>query len=145
MKKLLLFSACAIMMISAYAQRSETNIPSAVTQAFQNEYPDKQDVQWTKKGTDYQAKYENANEYLLATYDKDGNLIEKEHRIELTSLPSGINTYMNNNAPGKTITEAYEVTDKNGNVIYEAVVEQDEYTFDSKGNYMNKQSKKDRK
>jgi hypothetical protein len=123
----------------------ETEVPPAVLDKFKAEYPSKTDVKWEKKGSNFEAKYKDKNEYLAVQYDKDGNVVQLEHEIALSLLPAEVKTYTEKNAPGKNITEAYMVTDKNGDKVYECVIEQTTYVFDSNGNYKDKKAKKIRK
>lgn len=146
MKNLMLVVASVMIVFSACAQKvNEKAVPASVTEAFKKEYPSITAVTWEKKGSNYQAKYKDQNEDLFVLYDKNGNLIEKEHKIEMALLPAEVNVYIDKNAPGKVIAEAYQVTDKNGNVVYETVVEEREYVFDSNGKYMSQKAKSDRK
>jgi len=142
MKKLILAAATFILIFSSCTRWvNEKDIPYAVTDAFKKEYPDKADVKWEKKGSDYEAKYKDPNEDLSILYDKNGNLIEMEHKVELSALPADVRSYTDENAPGKSIAAAYRVTDKDGRVSYEAVVEETTYVFDSIGNYTDKKQK----
>jgi hypothetical protein len=146
MKKISLFvTALTIAFYSCAQKVKEKEVPSSVVEKFNNEYPGKTDVKWEKKGDNYEAKYKDKNERLSVQYDKDANVVQMEHEISTALLPSEVKSYTEKNIPGKNITEAYEVTDKNGNKVYECVVEQTTYVFDSDGNYKNKKAKKDRK
>jgi hypothetical protein len=112
---------------------------------YKSEYPGKTDVKWEKKGANYEAKYKDKDEYLSVEYDKDGNVKQLEHQIAVSVLPKEVTIYTDENVPGKAITEAYEVTDKDGNKVYECVIEQTAYVFDSDGKYKEKKPKKRRK
>ena len=146
MKKIALFVMSLAIVFCACGQKvKESEIPSAVLEKFKKEYPEKTDVKWEKKGSNYEAKYKDKNEHLAVQYDKDGNVVQMEHEISVSLLPAEVKTYTDKNIPGKNITEAYIVTDKNGDKVYECVVEQSTYVFDSNGNYKDKKAKKDRK
>jgi hypothetical protein len=146
MKKIILFMMSLTITFYACAQKvKEKEVPTTVTEKFKNEYPDKTDVKWEKKGSNYEASYKDKNEYLSVQYDKNGNVVQMEHEISVALLPKEVTVYTDRTVPGKTITEAYEVTDKDGNKGYECVVEQTTYVFDSDGNYKNKKGKKMRK
>jgi hypothetical protein len=146
MKKIILFVMSLAIIFNACGQKvQEKDVPSTVLDKFKNEYPAKTDVKWEKKGSNYEARYKDQNEYLSVQYDKDGNVVRMEHEIALSLLPTEVRTYTNKNIPGKNITEAYEITDKDGNKVYECVIEQTSYVFDANGNYKEKKAKKIRK
>lgn len=143
MNKLILLTTAAMITFGACAQKmKEKDVPEVVSSTFEKEYPGRTNVKWEKKGSDYRAKYKDNGEDISALYDKNGKLIELEHKIAWTNAPTAAKTYMDKNAPGKTVTEAYMVTDKDGNVLYNAVIEETEYVFDSDGEYKSKKSKK---
>ena len=146
MKKLMSLAAAAMIVFTACAQKmNEKDVPSPVIKSFKDEHPGKTDVKWEKKGSNYMAKSKDSYEDFSALYDKDGNLLELEDKIEVSVLPTEVKVYCDQNAPGKTITEAYKIKDKNGKVVYDAVVEGTEYVFDSGGKCINKKAKKIRK
>jgi outer membrane lipoprotein-sorting protein len=146
MKKMFLCTASLTITLSACAQKmNEKDVPQTVKNSFNNDFPGKTNVKWETTGSDYEAKYKNSSEDIMAKYDKNGNAIEREEKVQFAVLPENAKTYCNNNLPGKTVAESYKVTDKNGNVLYDAVVEETEYVFDSDGNYKSKKPKKNRK
>src|ERR1041385_5936947 len=125
MRKNFLYVASLVISLSACAQKiNEKDVPQEVKDSFNKDYPEKTNVKWEKKGSDYEAKYKDKNEDISAKYDKKGNLIELEEKVQYSVLPANVKTYYDTNLPGKTVTEAYKVTDKNGKVVYSTVVEQ---------------------
>src|SRR5437868_3323526 len=145
-KNVILFVMFLAIVFNTCVQKVKENyVPSVVVDKFKNEYPAKTDVKWEKKGSNYEAKYKDKNEYLTVQYDKDGNMVQMEHEIATTLLPTEVKVYTDKNIPGKNITEAYEVVDKDGNKVYECVIEQTSYVFDSDGKYKEKKAKKTRK
>jgi hypothetical protein len=144
MKTIMLFITAALFAISASAQTlSENSVPAAVKAAFKRDYPSQtpMDGNWVKKGNNYCGHYTTVEEAVEVEYDKNGNLVEREKTIELAALPGSAKSYIDKTVPGKTITAVYLVTDKNGNVSYEAVVEETGYRFDTNGTYMSRNDK----
>jgi len=146
MKKIILFLFALNIALCGCTQKiKENDVPTSVVDKFKKDYPDRTDVKWEKKGSNYEALYKNPNEYLEVQYDKDGNVIQSEHQIEIAALPKEVKGYTASNFPGKNISEAYLITDKDGNDTYECIIEEKTYVFDSDGKYKTEKTTKIRK
>jgi hypothetical protein len=137
MKKLILLLAIAGFITQTQAQiLNVKKVPETVTAAFNKTYPSVKDVDWSKDGNNYEAKYEADKIGKSVTYDTSGKLIETEVEIETSDLPAPIMEYVKNNYKADKVKEASKITDANGIVTYEAEVKGVDLIFDSKCNFI---------
>jgi hypothetical protein len=117
-------------------EKGGKNIPAAVRTAFAGEFPDANDVNWGKEGTNYEAEFENGETETSAVFDANGQLLEIEIEIDVASLPAAILGYIETNYKGQKIREAAKIVNADGSVNYEAEVSRKDLIFDVNGTYI---------
>ena len=137
MKKLILVIAIVGFIGSAQAQKlTAKDVPVAVKEAFTKAYPMEKDIDWSKDGSNYEAQYDAKQGDISVTYKSDGELVETEMDIPISSLPQGVMDYVKKHHKNHKVKEAAKITSANGTVTYEAEVNGMDLIFDSKGNYL---------
>jgi hypothetical protein len=139
---MLLIFALAIAGCTNAQKVSETELPQAVKDSFQKQFPSAQKIQWGKEGSDYEAEFKDGSEETSAVFDTEGTLKEIEVEMEVAELPIIINDYCTKNFPGYKIGEAAKITDPSGAVNYEAELskgkEKFDAIFDAQGGFVKK-------
>ena len=124
------------MTVFAQQKRAKADVPTAVKQAFQKEYPGTK-VKWQNENGKYEAEFEqNGNETSLL-YDVNGNIEETEIEIQASQLPAESKKYVLKHKLGK-ITESAMITKADGAVEYEVEVRGIDHIFDKNGNFIKK-------
>ena len=130
----------------AYAQKVKTaDVPAAVISGFNKSFPGAKVEKWEKEGANYEAEFDLNKVESSALMDAAGNLLETETEIAVKDLPKGVTEYLAKYEAGKKIKEASKITDSKGGVSFEAECGEADYIFDSLGNFLKKEIKKDEK
>ena len=129
MKKIMLLSLFALVSCAtAFAK----NPPQVVLAAFQQKFPNAQDVDWSKeKNGDWEAEFElpGSNE-MSANFSPDGRWLETETEIAFSELPAPVIAALK----GKKVKETARVEKADGSTVYEAEVKRKDLIFDVSGN-----------
>lgn len=120
----------------------QVEVPAAVQSTFQSMYPDIKEVKWEKEDTRYLADFDLNGVETEVHFFEDGNLFMTESEIPVSELPAKVTEYLNQNLPGKTISEASKLVTVEGIVSYEAEVDDVDYLFDSAGIFAGKEEEK---
>lgn len=146
MKTIITIFALALGTSFANAQTvKDTEVPAAVKDAFKKAYPTAKVQKWEKEGANFEAEFMVGKIENAAAYDASGNLVMTEVEIKVTELPKAITDYINTNMKGKKAKEASKMTYADGKVNYEAEVDDVDYIFDDKGNFIEKEVETDKK
>lgn len=130
MKTNLILIALGLMNGFCFSQTiKEKDVPAAVTQAFQKEFPGVKVEKWEKEGTSFEAEFDLNKTENEVVYDASGKRIEHEVELKPSELPKFVVEYFEKNLPGKKIKEASKSTDADGKITYEAEVGDTEYRF----------------
>jgi hypothetical protein len=130
MKTNLILLALGLMSSFCFSQTlKEKDVPAAVTQAFQKEFPGIKVEKWEKEGANYEVEFDLNKTETSVVYTAAGAFVEKEVEIKPSELPKFVIEYFEKNLPGKKIKEASKSTDADGTITYEAEVEDTEYRF----------------
>ena len=146
MKTKLLLIAVLLFSFVIFAQ--DANVPKAVKDSFAKYYPKVTDVKWDKEGaTEFEAGFNENGYNISVVFDEKGNVKETETAIQISVLPKSAALFVEKNYPGFKISEAAKILDAKGEVTFEAEITKDkvkkDLLFDSKGNAINKDVKKE--
>lgn len=130
---------CLMMIITdiCLAQNSSAKkVPVVVKAAFEKQFPGADNVKWEKEGSNFEAGFDLNKKENSAVFDAQGNLLEAEVEMEVSQLPTVVQTYMKEHYQGMKVKEAAVITDAGGIVTYEAEIKGKDVLFDSKGNFI---------
>jgi len=136
MKKIILL-AILFKTVSASAL-GNVDAPAAVKAKFASLYPDVIKVKWIKEEANYEAGFEMNKTEMSCIFDREGNLLETESEIDISSLPATAIEYIHKNYPGQKIREAAQIVDSKKVTTFEAEVKEGDLIFDSNGNFLKK-------
>ena len=143
-KYLMLMVAAASITTVSFAQKNEkdeknekkehANVPAAVKQAFEKEYPGTK-AKWDNEDGKYEAGFKHNGHEMSVLYNANGTVDETEMGIPVSQLPAAATSYLTQHKMGK-ISEAAKITKANGQVNYEAEVKGKDLIFDTNGNFI---------
>ncbi len=146
MKNTILVLAIGFTTLTAAAQKiKEADVPANVKTAFTKQFPGTNAAKWEKENGNYEAEFDLNKVETSALFNSAGVLLETEIEIKTSELPKTVSEYVSKNLAGKKIKEASKITDAKGIVTYEAEVDEADYIFDSKGDFLKKVIEKDEK
>ena len=126
-----------IISLATCAQKvKESDVPTAVKDAFKNNYKDAKEVKWEKEEANFEAEFEIGETDQSVVLDATGHVIETEIEIKLELLPSAVKEYVAKNYKETKIKEAAKITDSKGTVTYEAEIKGKDLIFDSTGKFI---------
>ncbi|PZF74381.1 PepSY-like domain-containing protein [Taibaiella soli] len=120
--------------VTAVAQEKNIQITPAVRAAFQNDFPDAQEVEWKQENWDYKVDFVQKEKEISAIYDALGKRLQTEKEITATELPDVVLNYVKEHA-GKP-EGASKVTKADGTVLYEVETDEAELLLDASGNLL---------
>jgi hypothetical protein len=131
-----LLIAGSIITFAACSQRiDDSKVPSPVKNSFAKDFPGTSS-KWEKEKINYEANFNLDGKTMSALYDGNGNRQETETDINVSDLPTSVQDYIANNYPGKKIKEAAVITKANGEVNYEAEVNDMDVLFAQDGKFI---------
>lgn len=122
----------------------EKDVPAAVIQSFQNEFPGVRVEKWEKEGANFEAEFDLNKIENSVVYDAGGKRLEHEVELKPSELPKFVLEYFEKNLPGKKIKEASKSTDAEGTITYEAEVGDTEYRFQEAVGLMGQETEKEK-
>ena len=135
-KMILVFAITGFFMQAQAQDLKATDIPMAVTDAFDKAYPTVETVDWSKSGKNFEAEYKEDTLSRSVTYNSSGSLVETNMEILDADLPASVMDYVSENYKDYMVTETYKIEDENGEVTYEAKIKGMDLTFDSTGKFV---------
>ncbi|MGA3014127.1 MAG: PepSY-like domain-containing protein, partial [Bacteroidales bacterium] len=85
----------------SFAQKvTPDKVPAVVKQAFSKEYPKAIETSWRMYDNNYQALFNLNGVKHAAKFDKNGQWIDKEERIDLSNLPKEVTASIAKNFAG---------------------------------------------
>ncbi|MEO6166758.1 MAG: PepSY-like domain-containing protein [Chitinophagales bacterium] len=133
MKKIIfILLTAAIMSNAACAQKiSADKVPADVISAFKSKFPTATKTSWEMENkTEFEVNFKLDGEEVSANFDNAGKWLETETQVEVSALPTAIQSTLKKDFAGFKISEASKIESaKNGN-SFEAEIEKDEETFD---------------
>ncbi len=139
MKTILLTAAAIVLKVNTVAAQKikESEVPKAVTASFNANFSGVKSKSWEKeKDGNYEVDFDLNKIENSATFKADGTLIETETEIAISELPKAASDYLTKNYNGKKIKEAAKIVDAEGNVKYEAEIDNKDLLFDQQGNFI---------
>jgi hypothetical protein len=141
MKRSILLLAIGFIAIGANAQKlKESDVPPTIKNAFAKLYPSAKVEKWEKEQNNYEAEFHDVKTEISVLLGPNGQLLETEKEIAVSELPKAVSDYAAKNVAGKKIKEASKITDAKGTVTYEAEINEADYIFDAKGNFIKKET-----
>ena len=112
MKRIPLFVFAGLLVFQAAAQ---TDIPQAVTKAFQSRFPTAQSVKWeTEEQGVYEAAFKQNGHRMSASFDGAGNWQATETAIKKSALPDAVRQAVAKLFPDFEIDEAEKIESPDG-------------------------------
>ncbi len=108
-------------------------VPENVQNAFKQHFPQETDVKWEKEGENFEAMFAHDVTETSMVINAKGEVLETEIEMDSSTLPESILTYFDTNYRGYKIAEASKIVLNNGNINYEAEVNDKDFIFDSNG------------
>ncbi|MDP4284382.1 MAG: PepSY-like domain-containing protein [Bacteroidota bacterium] len=131
----LLITGCIITLAACSQRIDDSKVPSPVKSSFAKDFPGVSS-KWEKEKLNYEANFGQDGKTMSALYDGNGNRQETETDIKVSDLPTPVQDYITNNYPGKKIKEAAVITKANGEVNYEAEVNDMDVLFAQDGKFI---------
>lgn len=116
MKKIILTLAIAVSSIASFA--SEKNVTSEVLSAFNKEFTQAKEVEWTKGNNYFKATFILNDKHIAAFYNNEGELMGLTRNISSLDLPINLQTNLKKNYDGYWITDLFEVSNNEGTNYY---------------------------
>ncbi len=111
------FAACA---------QTAKDVPTKVTAAFSEKFPDAKKVKWDKENDqEWEAEFKMNGKEYSANFDMDGKWMETEHEIDKKELPATVQQTLDTDFAGYKIEEA-EISETDQAKVYEFELEKDE-------------------
>lgn len=111
-------------------------IPDAVKNAFNKNFPNTSVKKWDKEDGNYEANFSKDNKTMSATFNAKGNWMETETDIKISELPASVVDYVKSNYKDATIKEAAIISNPASKKIFEAEVKGKDLLFDENGKFL---------
>lgn len=132
MKNLFVLIGLSITVVFCNEQElQEKDVPAAVREALQKQFPEAKNVEWTKEVGKFEASFKHNEKETSAQFTEAGIAEETEVEIKKEELPASVLSYISANHKGAKIKEAAKITKASGEIIYEAEVKGKDLLFDS--------------
>ena len=113
----------------------ESQVPAAAKNTFEKNYPGIKGT-WDKEDKNYEVNFKKDGKEMSVVIDESGTIVETETDIPVTDLPTTVQEYLKQHYQGKAIKEASTITKGNGEVNYEAEVDDKDVIFDANGKFI---------
>ncbi len=125
----------SILLASCSQGLNDSKVPTVVKTSFATDFPGNS-PKWDKENSNYEANFKTDGKTMSALYNENGNLRETETDINVSNLPTPVQDYIANNYPGEKIKEAAVISKANGEVNYEAEVNDMDVLFTHEGQFI---------
>ena len=110
--------------------QAQKDLPAAVKTAFEQKFPNADDVEWQKeKDGNWEVEFEIGEEESSAVFTPDGKWLETETEIAMDDLPAPIRAAVQ----GKKIKEVARILRADGSTVYEVEVGKKDLMYDAQG------------
>lgn len=113
----------------------ESEVPSAVTAAFNKKYPDT-NPKWEKEKDTFKVNFRKDGKTMSAVIDKAGEIIKTETDIAVNELPGNALSYLKVHYEDAKEKEAVKIVKANNEVNYEGEVKGKDVIFDKNGKFI---------
>jgi hypothetical protein len=147
MKTLISLIMMICLIAAGYGQKiTPDKVPANVKKAFTKEYPKAMEPGWRLANDTYQVMFTLNGIKHAAKFDKTGQWVDKEERINLKDLPKEVTASISSNFAGFKAYEAEKVETPAKGMLYNVGLEKEkeflEVHFSIKGEVLDKMSKK---
>ena len=105
------------------------DIPSEVTDSFDEKFPKASHVSWKDKITVFQADFEQKNQKVKATFNAKGEWQKTERQLLVSKLPGAVNDgFKKSKYAAYTVRQAIEIDDHEKGLLYKVVVKRGDVT-----------------
>lgn len=94
------------------------DVPKEVMDTFNSAFSDARDIDWEKKGKEYEADFEIQNVDYSARFSADGDLIMQKQDITTSDIPEPVNAAIQKEYEGYYIDDVERI-DKDGKVYFQ--------------------------
>jgi len=134
-KAFLIVLTAACVLPSCSGKFKESQVPAAAKQIFEKNYPGIKGT-WDKEDNDYEVNFKKDGKDMSVVINESGTIVETEMDIPVTDLPTTVQEYIKQHYQGKVIKEASTITKGNGEINYEAEVDDKDVIFDVNGKFI---------
>jgi hypothetical protein len=136
MTNILFILLTAIFLHSACSRKlKESQVPVAARTTFEKKYGGLKGS-WDKEESNYEVNFKKDGKEMSVVIDENGTIVETETDIPVADLPTTVQDYIKQHYQGMVIKEASMITKENGEVNYEAEVDDKDVVFDSNGKFI---------
>lgn len=136
MKNLLALVILSFLALTANAQNQTLVVPDVVKQKIAQEYPTVKDIEWEPQDGFYEASFLLNNVETSVILDRFGKIGLVESEIGLHELPASVRDFSNGKLKSRPISSAYRIVNAVGAISYKIEVDNNEFVFDEKGNFI---------
>jgi hypothetical protein len=111
-------------------------IPAAVIASNKNGHPKATQIEWSKKGTNFESKFTENGNIKIITYDEFGNSLEEEEIISVGALPADVMKFVKSHYKNPNIDEASRIKNQKGIITYEVEIKGMNLIFDANGVFL---------
>ncbi len=119
---MVIFALAAGLGLANAQELKDEQVPPAVKDAFEKEFPDEGKAKWEKEGANYKAEFRADMKENTAVFSENGRIVEKGIEIDEDELPKAASDYITRNLGGKEAKELMKKTDAEGKLTYKAEV-----------------------
>ncbi len=134
MKKLLIVLLIASAAVFAFIKR-DIKVPSAAKQSFAKTHPGI-DGEWGKEGANYEVNFKDADKTMSCVIEANGIILETETDIAINQLPEAASIFIKGHYKDATIKDASQIVRNNGEVNFEAEINDKDVLFDKDGKFI---------
>lgn len=115
---------------------NSSEVPEAVTKAFNEEHPDAGDIEWERSMENYKVEFDIGRMEHEIWYSASGTVLQKEIEITEADLPQAIRDIINEKYPGYAVDDV-EMKWQDNTTTYQVELEKGkeewDIIFDSNG------------
>lgn len=151
MKRITLIVVAGLLGATVHAQKlKNSEVPTAVKQAFAKNFPSAKEVKWSKEdATEFEAEFKSGATEKSANFDQSGKWVVTETEIKKSDLPQAVQAAVAKEFAGYKMDEIEKVEKPDNVVLYEMELEKNKVTyevqFDANGKVIKKEVKKEEK
>ncbi len=116
MKQIILTIAIAISSMAVFAK--DVKVSTAVLTAFNSEFGEAKDVQWSTGTGFYKASFVYNDQHLTAFYSFEGQMMGIARNISSLDLPMNLQSSLKKEYADRWITELFEISNDEGTHYY---------------------------
>lgn len=136
MTKILFIALAGIFLFPACSRKlKESQVPVAARTTYEKKYGGIKGS-WDKEDSNYEVNFKKDGKEMSVVIDENGTIVETETDIPVADLPTTVKDYMKQHYQGMVIKEASTITKANGEVNYEAEVDDKDVIFDVNGKFI---------